>query len=416
MTLGSIDYKIEGDNVARLLDAFTKEKLIYSELRETNDCLTVKVSSENSFRFEKLCRKEGFEPKRIAYHGMLRFYRNLIKRPGIILGAFMSVLLMAYYSNVILTIKVDTDDPIIYGKIIDVLNSDGVKAGAYIPDIDLVIEERSLKSQIEEVAWAGISRTGSGIAVDIIEAIEAEKGITVGMPCHLVACEDGVIEEIELIDGQLMKCLGSGVTKGEIVVSGKIVTENSEWTKEGEVVNSKTRYTRSIGKILGTFTRTIVFEQPFDTEEKVLTGKKRKLTHLELFSARIPLYTKTPEGYYETEKEEKHFPEIGGFVLPFGLSEIDLREFDVRSQVINKEEALSRAEKTVYRYEQNFLEPYEIRGRDSKTEITKDGVRLTVTYELYGNLCKESDFFIPKYIVPESETRQKENVQDSENY
>ena len=102
--------------------------------------------------------------------------------------------------------------------------------------------------------------------------------------------------------------------------------------------------------------------------------------------------------------------------MPFGLSEIDLREFDVRSQVINKEEALSRAEKTVYRYEQNFLEPYEIRGRDSKTEITKDGVRLTVTYELYGNLCKESDFFIPKYIVPESETRQKENVQDSENY
>lgn len=416
MTLGSIDYRIEGKSFAKLLDAFTKEKLIYSELRETDDSLTMNISFEHSFSFERLCRKEGYEPKRIEYHGMLRFYRSIVKRPGIIVGAVISVLLMAYYSNVILTIKVDTDDPIIYGKIIDVLNADGVKAGAYLPDIDLVIEERSLKSKIDEVAWAGISRTGSGIAVDILEAVEAEKGITVGMPCHLVACEDGVIEEIELIDGQLMKCLGSGVTKGEIVVSGKIVTEDSEWTKEGEVITSKTRYVRSIGKIRGTFIRTMVFEQPFDAEEKVLTGEKRKLSYLEIFSARIPLHTKIYDGYFETEKEEKHFPEIGGFVLPIGFTEIDLREYDIRSQVLDKEEALSRAEQAAYRYEQNFLTPYEIRGRSAKPEFTDDGVRLTVTYELYGNLCKESDFFIPKYIVPDLETVPKENVQDSENY
>jgi similar to stage IV sporulation protein len=416
MTLGSIEYKIEGENFSRLLAAFTKEKLIYSALRETDDCLTLTVSFEHSFRFEKLCRKVGFEPKKIAYHGMLRFYRSLFKRPGLIVGAVLSVLLMAYYSNVILTITVDTDDPVVYGKVIDVLNADGVKAGAYLPDIDLVIEERSLKRQIDEVAWAGISRTGSGIAVDINEAIEAEKGTTVGMPCHLVACEDGVIEEIELIDGQLMKCLGSGVTKGEIVVSGKIVTENSEWTKDGEVITSKTRYVRSIGKIRGTFIRTMVFEQPFDTEEKVLTGETKKLSYLEIFSARIPISAKIPDGCFETEKEEKHFPEICGFLLPMGIREIDLREFDIRSQVLDKDEALSLAEKAAYRYEQNFLTPYEIRGRSAKTELTDNGVKLTVTYELYGNLCKESDFFIPKYIIPDLETLPKENVQDSENY
>ena len=99
-----------------------------------------------------------------------------------------------------------------------------------------------------------------------------------------------------------------------------------------------------------------------------------------------------------------------------GYTEIDLREFDIRSQVLDKDEALSRAEKSAYRYEQNFLTPYEIRNRTAESDFTEDGVRLTVTYELYGDLCKESDFFIPKYIVPELEIVQKENVQDSENY
>ena len=406
MTLGSIEYMIEGTDFTKLLDSMTKEKMVYSELREENGVLKINVSTEHSFRFEKLCRCEGFEPKRTNIRGMLRFYKILSARPGLVIGAMLSALLIVYYSNVILTVTVDTDDPEIYGKVMDVLNEDGIKAGTYIPKINLVLEERSLKRQIEDISWAGISRTGSGIAVDIIETIEADKGINVGMPCHLVACEDGVIEEVEVIDGQLMKCIGSGVTKGDIVVSGRIVTESSEWTKDGEIVRSDTRYVRSIGKIRGSFTRTIVFEQPYDTEQKVLTGEKKKLSYLELFSARIPLFSKIPDGYFETEKEERHFPEIGGFVLPMGVTDIDLREFDMRSQVLDDDEALALAEKAAYRYEQNFLKNYEIRRRNVVSEKYSDGVKLKVTYDLYGDLCRESDFFIPKNIIPDCKNAQ----------
>jgi similar to stage IV sporulation protein len=150
----------------------------------------------------------------------------------------------------------------------------------------------------------------------------------------------------------------------------------------------------------------MVFEQPYDTEQKVLTGEKKKLSYLELFSARIPLFAKVPDGFFETEKEERHFPEIGGFVLPMGITEIDLREFDMRSQVLDDDEALAQAEKAAYRYEQNFLKNYEIRRRNAVSEKYSDGVRLKVTYELYGDLCRESDFFIPKNIIPDCKNAQ----------
>lgn len=416
MTLGSIDYMIRDVDYARLLNRLTKEKMIYSDLHEENGCLKITISFEHSFRFEKMCHLEGYKPCKTDIHGMLRFYKSLYTRPGLIFGTLLSALLMAYYSNVILTITVDTDDPAIYGKVMDVLDTDGVKPGAYLPDIDLVLEERSLKRQIDDISWVGISRTGSGIAIDVIENIRSDRGITVGMPCHLVACEDGIIEEIELIDGQLMKCLGSGVTKGEIVVSGKIVTDDRKHTEHEGISDSNTRYVRSIGKIRGTFTRTMVFEQPYDTEQKVMTGKKKKLHYLEILSAKIPLFGKNPDGYFEAEKEMRHFPEIGGFMIPVGVSEIRLNEYDIRSQVLEEDEALSRAEKSAFRYEQNFLDNYEIKGRRAESSKYSNGIRLTVTYELYGDLCRESDFFIPKYIIHESNTHKKENVQDSENY
>lgn len=415
MTLGSIEYLIEGESFSRLYRGLSNSDLPFSDMKESEGRVTMRVSFEYSRQFEAMCREEGYEPERIGRHGMLRIYKKLLARPGLIVGALLSALLMYYYSNVILTITVDTDDPEIRGKVMDVLTSDGVKPGAYLPDIDLVLEERSLKRQIDDISWAGISRTGSGIAVDIIENIVPEKGIQAGMPCHLVACEDGVIEEIELLDGQLMKCIGSGVTKGEIVVSGKIVTETSKWTDKGEEITTKTRYTRSIGKIRGTFERTVVFEQPFDSEVKAHTGDTETLRYLDIFSAKIPLFHDIPDGWYETESEERHYPEIGGFMLPMGITEIHLGEFDSRSQLYSEDEAFALAEKSAYRYEQNFLGAYEIKDRQCKKDTAKDGVRLTVTYTLYGDLCRETDFFMPRIIIPDEDTKEEENVQVSEN-
>ncbi|MBQ8965335.1 sporulation protein YqfD [Ruminococcus sp.] len=415
MGAGSILYIVEGDSFARLYTILSREGIMYRELHEEGGKLSLRVSLGHCRRFEKACHEAGYRPEQQEVYGAIKLGKFMAERAGLVVGAVISALLMMYYSDVILRIDIDTEDPVMRGKIIDVLKEDGVTAGAYLPDIDLVLEERSLKSKIDDLAWVGLTRTGSGIAVDIIEEVRAEKGITKGMPCHLVACEDGVIEEIELLDGQLLKGIGSGVTKGDMVVSGKIVTENSEWTRDGEVIEIKTRYARSIGKIRGTFVRTMVFEQPYDREVKVLTGNSKTLRYLDLFSAEIPLFAEVPEGWYEADSEERHFPEVGGFYLPMGITEIYLNEFDNRSQLMDEEEAFAEAEKSAYRYEQNFLSKYEILDRKCQKETDDNGVRLTVTYELYGDLCKESDFFIPKNIIRQEDEQKEKNVQHSEN-
>ena len=102
-------------------------------------------------------------------------------------------------------------------------------------------------------------------------------------------------------------------------------------------------------------------------------------------------------------------------MLPFGMTEIELDETDTRSQLLTEDEAFSEAEKLAYNYENNFLKNYEILDRECKKSSDADGVTLTVTYTLYGDLCRESDFFTPRYILPDEEDPQEKNVQDSEN-
>ena len=52
--------------------------------------------------------------------------------------------------------------------------------------------------------------------------------------------------------------------------------------------------------------------------------------------------------------------------------------------------------KRAFLYEENFLSDYEIKGRQAEDNVTENGVSTTVTYTLYGELCREVEFFIKK--------------------
>lgn len=97
--------------------------------------------------------------------------------------------------------------------------------------------------------------------------------------------------------------MGSGVTKGDIVVGGEIITSKSSWIDGKENVETKTSYARSKGKILGTFERTVTFTQPFEDKAEKTTGKRDTKRFFTVFDADIPLFFSKPEGYWKMSKD-----------------------------------------------------------------------------------------------------------------
>ena len=111
---------------------------------------------------------------------------------------------------------------------------------AVYSSIDLIVKKRALKQKVEGISWAGITRKGDTLIIDVIETEGDTKRESNRYPSNLVACENGVIEKIEVYDGQLKIPVGSGVTKGDIVVGGEIITSKSSWIEGKENVETKT--------------------------------------------------------------------------------------------------------------------------------------------------------------------------------
>ena len=288
-----------------------------------------------------------------------------------------------------------TDDEQIKSRVIHVLNEEGVKAGTYIPGITLVEVERSLKQKVEGISWAGITRKGNSLVIDVVKTIPKAEGSYSRFPTNLIASENATIDKVLVLDGKLMIGVGNGVKKGDIIVSGKIDIENPGKTNEKGEKDITTRYTRSMGTIEGTFHREVSFEQKLDGIVKKETGKIIKQRYLHLFSADIPLFFKDKTGNYYSDTTLS-CPQINGYEIPVGIKTLELREYDHKPVRYSAKQAEELTMEKIKKYESNFLKGYKILEKKEEKTIEKDSVKIKVIYKLYGNICEEAAFFIKK--------------------
>ncbi|MBO5575058.1 MAG: sporulation protein YqfD [Ruminococcus sp.] len=388
-------YRISGENTSKLLAYLTKTQLGVNELKQENDCIELTVPFYNSRQLEKICDSLGLNAKIINEGDLLKLTKRILGRPGLIIGFLIFGLIILYLKDVVLRIDIINEDKQIQERIIHVLDEEGVKAGTYIPSIELVKVERALKQRVEGISWAGITRKGNSLIIDVIETIPKAKGSYSRFPTNLVAKENATVDKVLLLDGQLKVIKGSGVRKGDIIISGAIETEEPQSKEDKEAKQTKVRYTRAMGTVEGTFERTVVFEQKYDDVIKVKTGQQVKQRYFSLFSADIPLFFKQKTGDYYSEIESA-YPEIAGLTLPFGLKTLVLDEYDRRPVHYSDKEALELCMKQAERYEKNYLEEYEIKEKNIEKSSDKSSSKLTVKYILYGNICEEAAFFIKK--------------------
>lgn len=395
MIFGYIDYVITGDSFTKFYRRIMSKKLPVSKMCEKNGKLTLRMPAEHCKALERLCDELGLEYTATKRHGSFVLAKRFFGRGGLVIGTAAVMLSCFYLSNVVVRFDILSDDENIRKGVMSVLKEEGVETGTYIPSIDLIVTERALKQKVEGISWAGITRKGDTLIIDVIETEGDTKRESNRYPSNLVACENGVIEKIEVYDGLLKIPVGSGVTKGDIVVGGEIITSKSSWIDGKENVETKTSYARSKGKILGTFERTVTFTQPFEDKAEKTTGKRDTKRFFTVFDADIPLFFSKPEGYWKNE--QRYSPlSLFGLEMPFGITTCELEEYKFSQDTLTEQQALDAVHEKAYLYEENFLSDYEIKDRQVEDNVTEDGVTATVTYTLYGELCREVEFFIKK--------------------
>lgn len=395
MFLGYISYKIIGDGYAKIYKRIIEENIMCSEIKESEGVLYLKTGIEQKSKLEELLDSLNMEYEILQRKGVFFLLKRVFNKKGLLIGGLLFFTISFVLSNIVMRFNILCDDEKIKKDVIAVLNENGVSGGSFIPSLNCTVLERELKQKVEGISWAGISTNGPTLIIDIVKKVDKPESRSIRMPCNLVANHDAVIDKIELYNGQLRTTVGSGVKKGDILVSGTVITENISYENGKEIKDVETSYVRSYGSVYGTFTDKKTFIQPFESTKRFISEDTVKRNYFKLFDLQIPLFLNNDDGNYIEETSVSDFSLLG-IKLPIGIIHSTLNEYSYKSHTFTEEEALKLANQQATAYEHNFLEKYEIKNAKRSEKVTHEGVEVTVKYTLYGNISEEVEFFIAK--------------------
>ena len=375
-----------GKNLYRFINAIHDNRI--ECLREycRDDVLYFDIPRRDLKRLEKTAGEYDIELKTAVYDSLPARLRRYRKRPGLIIGALMAVFIAVYFSGVVVTIDIEGNSSVSDETILAALSELGISRGTPLQSIDMRYCEEKLRTMVDGIAWAGMHRTGSRIAVQIREKVAAPEMVRGRVPCNVVASRDAEISAVIVKNGMLMHRIGDFVQKGTLLISGIRTNEMK-----------KTFVDHAMGDIRGIYEEKASFSGTFSSEELRRTNRTERKRSLSLFGLRIPLFCgKNRFGHSVSDISESYIS-LFGKKLPVGIVTENITETAPVLSELTEKELTDRLMERVYLYEKNFLEgDAEILSRDIAAKVTGEGVTLDVTYRIEGSITEERDIFIDK--------------------
>ncbi len=312
--------------------------------------------------------------------GRLRRYRF---RVGIPVGLLLCTGILFYLSNAAATIEIRGNSVVSEGVIRSVLAEQGIAEGVWIGSIDFAHCERSLRLAVPEITWVGIRSSGNRLVVEISEGKPQTEMLNERTPCNIVSMYDAQITDVRVHCGQLMRMIGDGVAKGELLVSGVHEDEKGHVT-----------YHHAIGSITGIYKKEAELSEYFTISDTSPTGRVHVRRYFRLFSLKIPMNGGN-HGSSEYGEPETDTPFCFlGQTLPFGIVQQTFTEVQTEITARTEDETRLVLNGAIVRYEKNFLQEVQILDRKIAYSTDENGMSCHIVYTLEGEIGKISDFYV----------------------
>lgn len=216
-------------------------------------------------RIRPAARKSGVRVRVRRRHGIPFFISRCKPRAGLAAGALAGVIVLLILSNFIWSVRIVGSENISDAYLLDVLRQNGVSVGAYKNNLDVQKTERKILLRVKQIGWMSINITGNVVNAEIKEKTEKPFIDSGSKPCNIKAKCDGVITSIKATSGAVEALIGSGVTKGDLLVSG--ITETKLET---------TRYVRAKAEVFADVREERIFKIPKENNYCRLTENETK--------------------------------------------------------------------------------------------------------------------------------------------
>lgn len=330
--------------------------------------------------YERLRGENRYKEETRTLCGLRALIRRYKGRVGLAAGAALAVALLVASSFFVWDVSVTGTDKIPTQTIIDALERNGLKLGAYIPALDTEKIEQAMVLEVDGLSWITLNLRGTVAAVEVRERSDDMEEVDTQAPSNLIAAFDGQIEALEVTGGVAAVKYGQIVKKGQLLVSGVIDSNALGY-----------RLVRARGEVTARVTLTYDIEIPYQTTEKVYTGNFQKQKSIKIFSKTINLFGKDSISHENCDRieKEKRLYLFGKIKLPIFVTETTYAEYEMKEKTLTETEALKLAYQQLRELSEGDLENAEILARHTHFSEDENGISLREEVECIIDITEE---------------------------
>ena len=246
--LGFVRIFVFGELPERFINYCILNRIAVWNIKKTNSGLymNITVSDYKNIRNFRKSIDKKMKIKLIKKYGSPFIIARFLKRPGIILGIIVLVLVNMFFSQFIWSIEVYSKGNLDKDRIVSACEKMGVFVGVSKNKIDTYNLSQLLALDLSEVAWLSVNVEGTKLTVNATIASDT-KDESLSKPTNIVASHDGVIKYAKIKNGKRMFEIGQAVRKGDVLVSGEIISENySKYVNSGATIIAQTNRNFSV--------------------------------------------------------------------------------------------------------------------------------------------------------------------------
>lgn len=151
--------------------------------------------------------------------GFLRDVKRVVHRPFLLVGVLAALVLSFLLQSRLWILEVQDCEQVQEGKILQVLQEMGVQLGTKAADLDTQAMKYELLQRIPELSWVAVNRSGGRLCV-LSLGREKPSDPNPLEAAHMIACRDGIVTELNVLEGMELCQVGDSVKKGQLLVSG----------------------------------------------------------------------------------------------------------------------------------------------------------------------------------------------------
>ena len=376
--LGYVNIKVEGFFIERFINiCISKKILLWNIKRKKSTIMYVNIGINDYKKLKPIAKKTKSKisiQNKKGFPFVVHKYRKRKIFVGLLAVIFIALFVM---SKFIWNIEIKGNNQISKTEILEELNKQGLKIGAYKGKINSNSIINRVRLDRNDIAWMGIDLEGTNAIVEIKETSKAPEIIDENEYCNIVSNKEGMITKINVQNGTAVVKEGDIVKQGDILVQGYL---------EGKYTGIRYVHAKADieAKIWYSKKEKVFLKQQI----QVPTGATEQKYTLNINNFKINFYkTLSKFENYDTINENKKLMIFSNFYLPIEITKKTNYEYVNEEKIYTEEELIQLTqEKIEEELKEEISQKENIINKQTNVYPNEDYIEVEVIYEVLENI------------------------------